>query len=301
MTPRLNVSLLVIAMLIGLPFYWLMIDNRPGNPEARPVTIVQLRTLAASIPGEPPSRIAFEAVAWKQRVRALSAAGRGLRPDRYYIFAYRLERPGKPPIVIDTGITRKRADDLEFGWYDQQAQARVVSALLDASNVVTLGPGGNHTGGLRLLSHIAPEQAHALASATRKNASSGPYAIAPGVVVIPTPDRLRGTTLVYVRRADGAEFVFAGDLSPTRWNIDEMRAPARLATRFSIREDRQAVFDWLHTVRLLKAQAPPLTIVSGNRIPADRGLRHGFAKARARKQAGGNHAISALSGSPKAR
>ena len=299
MTPRFNTLLLSTLLLVGLPFYWFVIDNRPGEPVAKPVTIAQLRSLASSKPGKPPSAIQYEPVARTSRVRALNAAGRGLRPDKLFVFSYRLDFADKPPVLIDTGITAEHAKSKGFDRYYRQAQVRVVASLRSASHAILLASGSNHDGGLQSLATIDPDKAEAFSKVRRETPASNPYAITPGVVVIPTPDRQPGTRLVYVRLADGRDFLFLGDLAPTRWNIEEMRAPARLVTTYYQPANRDAIFAWLHTVKKLKRQSPGLTIISGNKVPKNRGLKRGFPSGKLRKQAGGNREAIGLGPQPE--
>ena len=230
----------------------------------------------------------------------MSPQGAVCGPDRLYYFSYMLETPGKAPILIDTGITAKDARKKDFAGHDAKALARVVAALHKASHAIVLTPGTNREGGLSTLADADPEKAEALQIAAGEPSASAPYAIAPGVVVIPTPDRRPGTRLVYVRLADDSEYLFMGDLSPTRWNLEEMRAPARFVTWFRQDEDRQAIYAWLSTAKRLKRESPGLTIVSGNKIPKDRGLQRGFPAPVAGKQSGGNRQTIRLSPPAKA-
>ena len=57
MTHRLNVILLSLALLFGLPYYWYLLDNSGADLPAKPITIVQLRNLAASLPGQAPTAV----------------------------------------------------------------------------------------------------------------------------------------------------------------------------------------------------------------------------------------------------
>ena len=66
MTRRLNLILLAIGLLIALPYYWFLIDNSGGTLPAKPITIAQLRTLAASIPGEAPAAFQMERAAFRR-------------------------------------------------------------------------------------------------------------------------------------------------------------------------------------------------------------------------------------------
>ncbi len=53
-------------------------------------------------------------------------------------------------------------------------------------------------------------------------------AVAPGVVVIPMPGHTPGSQVVYVRRADGVELLFLGDIVWNARNLRERRGKSRL-------------------------------------------------------------------------
>ncbi len=57
-------------------------------------------------------------------------------------------------------------------------------------------------------------------------AGTQPQAVAPGVVVIPAPSHTPGSQMIFVRLADGREFLFAGDIA-TWPKAGSKRAPAR--------------------------------------------------------------------------
>jgi len=64
-------------------------------------------------------------------------------------------------------------------------------------------------------------------------------AIAPGVVLIKTPGHTPGHQSVYVRQADGKEFILAGDIG---WHMDNVRIPRGrpLLSSLLLQEDRDA-------------------------------------------------------------
>lgn len=278
MTPRLNLFLLALALIIGLPTYWLLIDNRPEDAKAKPVSIGELRSLAASKPGSAPAAIRYEAIGRVLRMGNLSAAGAGLRPVRLFAFVHMLEVPGKAPILIGSGMTRKEAKKLDFSIYDSKAQARVTSALGKASFVIPLDRRPAQMGGAKALaSDITGRNIlSSIENLDEADAAGRPHALAPGVVLIPTPGRRPGSRLVYVRLADGREYLFVGGLARTKQAWRELRAPARLITDYREKEDRQEIYSWLLTVRTLKQEAPGLVIVPGSKIPKDSGLERYF-------------------------
>ena len=278
MTPRLNRFLLVVLLATIVPMYWLLFDNRPGDAQAKPVSIAQLRALAAGKPGDRPQAIQFEALGWKRQMRNFSAAGRGLRLDRMYTFSYRLEFADRTPVLINSGLTYKQARNLDFGGYFANAQARVNAAMREASHIVMLNSRLDLTGGVRAFRIRKDEDTigQTIGGTNPDGTTSSPYVLAPGVVVIPTPERLAKTRLVYVRMADGREYLFAGGLSPRSWSWTETRAPARYLTDFMRDEHRDETYAWLLTLRKLKREAPGLVIVSGGRVPKNSMLDHKF-------------------------
>jgi glyoxylase-like metal-dependent hydrolase (beta-lactamase superfamily II) len=68
------------------------------------------------------------------------------------------------------------------------------------------------------------------------------HAVAPGVVVIPMPGHTPGTQVVYVRRSDGAEYLFLGDIVWNARNLRERRGKSRLIS-WVAGEDRGPLLD----------------------------------------------------------
>ena len=167
-------------------------------------------------------------------------------------------------------------------FYDA-AQARVNSALRQAGTILITHEHADHEGGL-----VALGDPGALAR-TRFNsnqvdgnrwtdllpwpqgarpqptlAGSDPVAVAPGVVVIPAPSHTPGSQMIFVRLADGREFLFAGDIASFALNWRETRARSRLVGDWFAPENRAEVFAWLRTIRAWQAQAPGLVVVPGH-------------------------------------
>ena len=53
------------------------------------------------------------------------------------------------------------------------------------------------------------------------------FALAPGVVLIKSPGHTPGSQMIYVRRADGVEFLFLGDVAWLMRNVERQREKAR--------------------------------------------------------------------------
>lgn len=274
MTPRFNRLLIVAGLLIGLPWYWLLLDNRPGDVPAKPVAIADLRKAAAAIPGQAPVAIETELVGWRKLPGTLFVAGAGIKRKLVAIMAFRLPVPGGSEIVIDSGMTRPAAEAMGLEAFLPERQAKVDAALQRASLVLITHEHPDHIGGL-LNAGIAviAQRARLNPGQTPPGASPGIAAtgiqsVAPGIAVVPAPSHTPGSQLIFVRLADGREYLFAGDIASFEQNWKELRARSRLVGDWIAPENRREVFAWLKTIRALKAQAPRLEVISGHDFQA---------------------------------
>jgi glyoxylase-like metal-dependent hydrolase (beta-lactamase superfamily II) len=148
MTRRLNWFLLAMLVLFGGPYYWLLIDNRPGDAAAKPVSIPQLRSLAASIPGNAPTEVEVELVTFRRLPGTLFMAGTGLKRRLIGVMAWRLPVPGKGPILIDSAMDGAAAKQMGMEEFNPDAWARVEQALASASQIVITHEHPDHLGGV---------------------------------------------------------------------------------------------------------------------------------------------------------
>ena len=304
MTRRLNWFLLALIVLVGLPFYWLLLDNRPGAAQAKPVTIAQLRQLAATTPGAAPKAVELELIAFRRLPGDLFAAGIGLKRRLIGVMAWRLPVEGQGPIMIDSGMNGTAAREMGMEHFYPAAWVKVQHALGQASLVLITHEHADHLGGVVSLGN------RALLGRVRFNAEQlpgnrwtdllkwpagelprpaivgpAPVAVAPGVVVIPAPSHTAGSQMVFVRLADGREYLFTGDIATLAQSWQQLRARSRLVGDYLAPEDRAEVFAWLMTIRTLKAQAPALVVLPGHDFewvidPHNKtGVRHGFSPA----------------------
>ncbi|MBV1918816.1 MAG: hypothetical protein KUG65_12265 [Sphingomonadaceae bacterium] len=278
MTPKFNISILVILLLIAIPSYWLLFENNTGTARPKPVTIAQLRSLAGPKEGPAPRSIRFEQVASRFRTRNLVAAGYGMRWERLYIFAYMLEYRNRAPAFIGAGISEAQTKGLDYRSHEGAAQKRVALNLANAGQVIPLEQANEQLGGLEMLAEraVADRLREDIHQQWQKDAKGTPYALAPGIVIIPTPGLRSKSRLVYVRLTNGREYLFAGSLAPIHQSWTKIRAPARIVTDHFRKDDRQEIFSWLLTLRALKRESHDLIIVSGNRIPGKSGIRRYF-------------------------
>jgi glyoxylase-like metal-dependent hydrolase (beta-lactamase superfamily II) len=283
MTKRLNWVLAALLVLFGLPYYWLLLDNRVGDARPKPITITQLRQAAATMPGPAPTDVEVEMVAFGRLPGNLMVAGSGMKRKLSGMMAWRLPVPRAGPIMIDSGITEAGARIAMVEKFDAKKQERVEKALDEAGMILIthehldhLGPLAAREGpALRAKAWLNPGQLPPSPIASTLLWAKGPLpaprivgdqprAVAPGVVVIPAPSHTPGSQLIFVRLADGREFLFAGDIASFAQNWQEIRARSQLVSRWFGPEDRGEVYSWLLTIKALKQAAPALKVIPGH-------------------------------------
>ncbi|WP_255406082.1 hypothetical protein [Novosphingobium sp. CF614] len=238
-------------VIIGIPYYWFLLDPGPDGTHPKPVTMAQLRMLADTAEGPRPSQVRVERIGHRDITRNALVAGWGLRPVRTAIRSYELVVPGGKPIVIDAGTTRAAAREFDVKDFDQSAQDRVNGALSKAGRVVLLAEGPLRDGGRKVK----------WAAATASIAVA-PYPLAPGVVVVPTPGLGPRAKMVYVRLRGGHEFLFTGPAANVGESLRSLRPPSRLAARNEVPGYRTESKAWLTTINVLQRTAPHMTIVT---------------------------------------
>lgn len=283
MTKRFNMFLIVAALLLGLPYYWLLIDNRAGDAQPKPLSIAELRQAAAALPGAAPERVELEQVAFRRLPGDLFAAGSGMKRRLIGVMAWRLPVAGKGPIMIDSGLDQAAAEAMGMEQFKPAAWQRVVASLNQASLILITHEHPDHLGGVvtlgkrEVLGRVAFNgqqlpgnrwtdlltwPAPPLPEPVVTGAAIKP--VAPGVVVIPAPSHTPGSQMVFVRLSDGREFLFAGDIATMAQSWQEQRARSRLIGDWLAPEDRGEVYAWLKTIRALKTAAPGLVVIPGH-------------------------------------
>ncbi|WP_235037563.1 MULTISPECIES: hypothetical protein [unclassified Novosphingobium] len=247
-------------LIIGIPYYWYLVDPGAGpgatEPRAKPVTIAQLRALAAAPEGQRPVAVRVETVGLRYSSRNILVAGTGLRTVPNTVRAYELVVPGSGPIVIDAGTSLKAARTLDFEWFSEAAQARVELARQRASHTVMLSDRPSHNGGHAPGSQRTGPELLPL--------RGPPYALAPGVVMIPASGLRPGSFMLYAWLEDGREYLFTGDVAKTGANWQDLLPPARFATRGDPASYRGETLSWLMTINALHRAAPQMAVIAGH-------------------------------------
>lgn len=270
MTPRLNLLLLILMLLIGVPLYWFQFDSSAPGAKPLPLSLTQLRTLADEIPGEAPREVRQEVIGYRKAFYNQIAAGSGLRPVRLPVRVFELTARNRPPILIDAGTTPRAAKDGDLRDFDPAAQKRVDRRAETATLKLLLLDGPLHRGDPALTS---PD-----ADPLPDFGNGEPRAVAPGVVAIPLKGLPNRAMMVYARLEDGREYLFTGDVAPLDTNWLENRPPARSLGTMRDSDERRMTVSWLKTIKALKKAAPAMIVVSGHEPRNIAGVASGFAK-----------------------
>lgn len=284
MTRRLNLFIVIFALLLGAPYYWYFIDNSGGEGATKQIDIAELRRLAASIPGEAPYAVEVEMSAFRRIPGNLLVAGSGIKRKLAGYMSFRLPVRGAKPVVIDSAMNAIDASVTSAEQFKPDIQARVERNLDQAGLILVTHEHPDHLGalvdhgGAALMQHawLNPGQLPPSrpAAALRwkpgqipvaRITGTAPQAVAPGVVVIPAPNsHTPGSQLIFVRLTDGREFLFAGDIASFTQNWQEQRGRSRFVQGWFAPENRGEVFAWLKAIRALKTAAPALIVVPGH-------------------------------------
>ncbi len=277
---RVVVVVLVVAVGAG---WFLLLDNASPGPHYS-VDLAEVRRLADAGADELPSDIRVERVASFVAPSTGVAVGTGFGSVEMTVYSYQLVYASKR-VLVDTAMSASTTKEGGGERFDEAAFARVSAAMHDADRMVVTHEHFDHLGGLgaqpdaaALLEKtvLSAEQVGAVAEHIKPAPfpfdalkSYQPLAydrlavVAPGVVVIKAAGHTPGSQMVFVKQADGQEYLFVGDVAWHAVNIEQLRQRARLVG-LMIGEDRNGVMSQLLELRRLQLAEPKLHIVPGH-------------------------------------
>jgi glyoxylase-like metal-dependent hydrolase (beta-lactamase superfamily II) len=241
----LGVAAFLVVGAAGI-YFGLVRATYHGEACTWDLDLARVRALAESLPGEKPTQIRVEDVTGTDIPRALCCPGRAWDKAHFRVYAYQLVFSDKT-IVVDTAMNLAQAQSLSMtDGFDESAWQRVARALAGASAVYVTHEHADHMGGafaddkwaanlrltpLQLDSTVGnrPTISAAARAAAKSIAYEKYQAVAPGVVLIAALGHTPGSQMVFVKRADGSEVLFAGDTAWLMDNVEHEQAPAKLA------------------------------------------------------------------------
>lgn len=285
----LRIAGIVVALLAAIgagAYYWLIIESHMPSSGSYAIDMTQVRALADSIPGGGPDEVRVETVGTITFPKTAVVAGDGWEGTALPVSAFQLVYPDKT-ILLDTGFDEAtmKAGDAAVSGYDSAAYQRIVSAMNKAALILITHEHWDHAAGLfaqpnleqllpltklnaeqvehadRLAPSVFPE---ALRQAYKPVSFENYLAVAPGVVLIRAAGHTPGSQIIYVKRADGREYLFIGDVAWHKRNIDLVRERARLVTWWFLREDRDAVMLQLSELNRLQREERAMLIMPGH-------------------------------------
>lgn len=242
---------LVAALAAG--YHLLLVDDPIPSTARLSIDWMRVRTLAGPV-NEGPQAIRTDVVARGTFYGWMICAGCGWGEVPMEFRTYQLVYANGRSVVIDAVHDAERHAAMPMmGAYDPQAFTRQTEVIRRADRILLTHEHWDHASGLRAVIDDAAVRAHlwipvaqrgsaAMAEAGLSAAEladlpatgeNAPQAVEPGVVVIPMAGHTPGSQVVYVRRADGTEYLFLGDIVWNARNLRERRGKSRLISRIA--------------------------------------------------------------------
>ena len=241
----------VLAVTILAPTLYGQTSPYPGD------LLERVRQAADNLPGAPPESINYIKIAESHRTYAAVIDGGTDEPFVSARTAFQVIYPGGS-VMIDAGMDEEVHRFYGFGReepYWQDRNDRVQAALLAANLVVVTHEHGDHVAGvLRSPDRDAIAAKTILTEAQARTLTTAPQLpeiriteqqardyllvdyrlylpVAPGVVLIKAAGHTPGHQMIYVRVAEGTEYVLIGDIGWLIENVTELtlRPPETIA------------------------------------------------------------------------
>jgi glyoxylase-like metal-dependent hydrolase (beta-lactamase superfamily II) len=277
---------LVVACIPA--YWWLFVETHKAPAGSYAIDIAEVRRLADTQAGEKPLLLRLETVAHVSPPKVFVVAGDRWQSIDLPVSSYELVYRDHT-VVLDTALNADIAKSMG-ATFDSAAYARMSDALARAGLIVVTHEHPDHVGGL--LAQPDLKKLLAVTRLTREQVaelrpnlgvdSFAPlhlpstifdgyrpldyvryFALAPGIVLIKSPGHTPGSQMIYVRRADGVEFLFLGDVAWVMRNVETQREKARLVD-WVAGEDRIKVREELAGLSQLHIAHPEIHMMPGH-------------------------------------
>lgn len=282
---RVLIGLAVVMVLVAGAGWWLLFSGSKAPADAPGVIdLAGWRQMVAGDEGQGPERIGWLEVGHAPFPSFAVQAGRFEGPVEMSFNTVQLSWPDRF-ILIDTAVDEAIVSGMsKQASFDAAANEQMLAAIRNADQVVITHEHPDHVIGiarhpdpsgiapnlalteiqLGALDKFAPPEGLAEEIRTAQVTDfSAAVRIAPGVVVAPMAGHSPGSQVIYVQRADGAEFLFIGDIAWTMRNIEELTTRPVLLNFmiFDPPEVRDRVLAQLRGLHDLLQAEPRVTIV----------------------------------------
>lgn len=275
--------LIVFSVLLGLLAYYFVLDGSIPKNSSFELDIAHIRSIADVSVDKLPTQINVEILARNPAPSFALKAGSGFDNTFMTRAVFQIETP-QGFYLLEAGMDRQLAE--KFGQaenYSDSSWGEIQEAMRQAVGILVTHEHPDHMGGL--VRHPKSQSIAAKAILTKEQFEgldrlsenskapiefksvtplilTDPESIAPGIALIPTPGHTPGSIIVYVKLANGSEFLFIGDIAYTYANvIDGVDRPRFVRYLMHDPEIRKAVVNQLSALNNLLEKEPNIQIV----------------------------------------